>query len=132
MADDALADRTGFLPEDVLIHLERVRIFDGQALIPDPEQSYFLSSALPGLTREIAEDSVYAYAEDVLAMRIVTFNPTISMDHVTAHDRVRMDLLGFDLSACAELQVWESSRHMEHEGPKPLCKGVQKCGIRWR
>lgn len=96
-ADEILAEKTGFQTGDELLHLERVRLFDGQALIRD--KSYFLTSALPGLTPRIAEDSVYAYAEDVLGMRIVTSNRTVTMDYATAEDRNVMDLLDFDMLA---------------------------------
>ncbi len=96
-ASDALAELTGFMPGDELLHLERVRIFENEALIRD--KSFFLSSALPGLTPRIAEDSVYAYAEGVLGMRIVTSNRTVTVDYATAEDRAAMDLLDFDMLA---------------------------------
>ena len=96
-ADGALAELTGFMPNDKLIHLERVRLFDGKALIRD--KSYFLASELPGLTPAIAEDSVYAYAEGELGMHIVTSKRTVTMDYVTAEDRAVMDLLDFDMLA---------------------------------
>ncbi len=96
-ADAHLAECTGFMPGDELIHLERVRIFDGKALIRD--ESFFLASALSGLTAEIAEDSVYAYAEGVLHMKIVTSNRTVNVDFATARDRAVMDLLDFDMLA---------------------------------
>lgn len=97
IADESLASRTGFMPGDRLIHLERVRIFEGKALIRD--KSYFLESTLSGLTPRIAEDSVYAYAEDVLGMRITTSNRTVTMEYATAEDRAVMDLLDFDMLA---------------------------------
>lgn len=96
-ADRTLADRTGFAPGDELIHLERVRLFDGKALIRD--NSYFLASVLPGLTPRIAEDSVYAYAENVLGMTIATSKRTVTMDYVVADDRAVMDLLDFTMLA---------------------------------
>ena len=97
VADKTLAGLTGFMPGDTLLSLERVRVFDGKALIRD--KNYFLDSLLPGLTPRIAEDSVYAYAENVLGMRIVTSNRTVTMDYATAEDRERMDLLDFDMLA---------------------------------
>lgn len=96
-ADESLAEKTGFLPGDKLLHLERVRMFDGKALIRD--KSYFLASVLTGLTPRIAEDSVYAYAEETLDMRIVTSNRTVTVDYATAGDRAVMDLLDFDMLA---------------------------------
>ena len=97
VTDKTLARLTGFMPGDTLLRLERVRVFEGKALIRDI--SYFLDNLLPGLTPRIAEDSVYAYAEDVLGMRIVTSNRTVTMDYVTAEDREHMDLLDFDMLA---------------------------------
>lgn len=96
-ADQALADLTGFAVGNELIHLERVRLFEGKALIRD--KSYFLASALPGLTPRIAEDSVYAYAEDVLGMTIATSKRTVTMEYVVADDRAVMDLLDFTMLA---------------------------------
>ncbi len=97
VADEALAELTGFMTGDELLHLERVRLFEGKALIRD--KSYFLASVFPGLTPRIAEDSVYAYAEGVLGMRIVTSNRTVTVDYATADDRAVMDLLDFNMLA---------------------------------
>lgn len=96
-ADEDIAGLTGFMPGDELIYLERIRVFDDKALIRD--ESYFLASALPGLTAEIAEDSVYAYAEDVLHMHIVTSNRTVTIEYARSADRACMDLLDFDMLA---------------------------------
>lgn len=105
-ADDNLAAETGFAAGDELIYLERVRIFDGKSLIRD--KSYFLTSALPGLTASIAEDSVYAYAENVIGMKIVTSNRTVTMDYALAEDRATMDLLDFDMLAVVTNRTFNS------------------------
>ena len=63
------------------------------------DKSYLLASALPGLTPQIAEDSVYAYAEDVLGMTIVTSKRTVTMDYVVAEDQAVLDLLDFTMLA---------------------------------
>lgn len=97
VADMSLAEATGFSVGDELFHLERVRLFDGKALIRD--KSYFLASSLPGLTASIAEDSVFAYAENVVGMKIVTSKRTVTMDYALAEDRAVMDLLDFDMLA---------------------------------
>jgi GntR family trehalose operon transcriptional repressor len=97
VANTSLADLTGFMPGDKLLHLERIRFLDDQALIRD--KSFFLASTLPGLTPRIAEDSVYAYAENVLGMKIATSRRTVTMDYATAEDRQAMDLLDFDMLA---------------------------------
>lgn len=97
VATPKLAEETGFMEGDRLLFLDRVRLFDGLALIHD--KSYFLASALPGLTPRIAEDSVYAYAEDVLGMTIATSKRTVTVDYATAEDRRLMDLIDFDMLA---------------------------------
>lgn len=106
VADAKLADATGFAEGDALLHLERVRVFDGKALIRD--KSFFLASALPGLTPRIAEDSVYAYAEDVLGMTITTSRRTVTVDYVVAEDRAVMDLLDFTMLAVVNNHTFNS------------------------
>ena len=105
-ASKALAELTGFEEGDELIHLERVRMFEGKALIRD--KSYFLASVLPGLTPRIAEDSVYAYAEDVLGMTITTSRRTVTVDYVVAEDRAVMDLLDFTMLAVVNNSTFNS------------------------
>ena len=97
VADEQLSELTGFEVGNELIHLERVRVLEGKALIRD--KSYFLASALPGLTPRIAEDSVFEYAEKVLGMTIATSQRTVTMDYVVADDRKVMDLLDFTMLA---------------------------------
>lgn len=97
VADAQVASRTGFAQGTELLHVERLREFDGVALIRD--KSYFLASALDGLTPEIAEDSIYAYAEGTLGLEIATSNRTISMRYATPDDRAVLDLLDFDMLA---------------------------------
>ena len=97
VADARIASRTGFEEGTELLHVERVRQLDGVALIRD--KSYFLASALPGLSPEIAEDSIYAYAEGTLGLEIATSNRTISMRYATPNDRAVLDLLDFNMLA---------------------------------
>lgn len=106
VADAALAEATGFNEGDHLIYLERLRLFEGKALIRD--KSYFLATELPGLTPRIAEDSVYAYAEDVLGMTIATSRRTVSVDYVVAEDRLVMDLLDFTMLAVVNNSTFNS------------------------
>jgi GntR family trehalose operon transcriptional repressor len=101
-----LAASTGFMPGDDLIHLERLRLFDGKALIRD--KNYFLESAVPGLTPAIAEDSVYSYVENVLGMEITTSKRTITIDYATPNDRACMDLLDFDMLAVVRGRTFNS------------------------
>lgn len=89
-ADKALADLTGFDVGTPLIHIERVRSFDGEAAILDV--NYFLSSALEGLTTEIAESSVYSYLEDELGTKVALAQRAITVERATARDHELLDL----------------------------------------
>ena len=54
---------------------------DDKPLILDV--NYFLKSAVPGLTKEIAENSIYAYLEQELKMQIVTSKRKITVEKAT-------------------------------------------------
>ncbi len=110
VASEELAEATGFMAGDKLIHLERTRLFNGQALIRD--KSYFLASELEGLTAQIAEQSVYAYAEHVLGMEIVTSKRTVTMEYVTDGDRAVMDLLDFTMLAVVKNRTFNAQGTM--------------------
>lgn len=92
-----IAALTGFNPGDELYHVERIRYLDGHALIHDV--NYFLVSAVPGLSPEIVEDSVYGYVEGKLGMRIATSKRTISVEPVSMGDRATLDLLEYTMVA---------------------------------
>ena len=97
VADEKVSQLTGFAVGDELYSFERVRYLDGQALIHDV--NYFLVSAVPNLTPQIVEDSVYAYVEGSLGMRITTSKRTISVEPVTMGDRATLDLLEYTMVA---------------------------------
>lgn len=105
-ANERLASQTGFAVGEELLHLERIRVIDGQALVRD--HSYFLSSALPGLTREIAEESLYAYAENELGMVIATSNRTVTVEFITPEDKDYLDLLDFTMLAVVSNRTFNS------------------------
>jgi GntR family trehalose operon transcriptional repressor len=96
-ATSEIAAFTGFAVGDELFHVERVRYLDGQALIHDV--NYFLASAVPGLSPEIVEDSVYAYVEGKLGVRIATSKRTISVEPVSMGDRATLNLLEYTMVA---------------------------------
>lgn len=82
VADEHVADITGFEVGDRLYRVERIRHMNGPALIYDI--NYFLASAVPGLTPEIVENSVYLYVESELGMRISTSKRCVKVEHVTS------------------------------------------------
>ena len=97
VANTRLAELTGFKVGDELLHIERIRNISGQALVRD--DCYFLAAVLPGLTREIAEKSIYAYAERELGMEITTSNRVVTVEFATPEDRKALDLLDYSMLA---------------------------------
>ncbi|MBQ9005828.1 MAG: UTRA domain-containing protein [Atopobiaceae bacterium] len=106
VADERVAQLTGFAAGDELIRVERVRRLDGANLIFD--KSCFLASSVEGLTPEIAADSIFTYLEGTLGMQITTSNRTITMEYATAEDREVLDLLDFDMLAVMENRTFNS------------------------
>jgi len=107
IATREIAIATGFMEGTELVHLERIRRFSGVDLILD--KSYFLASCVKGLTKEIAEQSIFTYLEDVLGVEITTSNRTITMEYATADDREALDLLDFDMLAVVENRTFNSN-----------------------
>ena len=66
----ALSKITGFPEGCELTRAKRIRYADGQAVCSD--DSYYLSSQVPGLTPEIVNDSIYRYLEEDLGIKIAT------------------------------------------------------------
>lgn len=106
VCDAAVADLTGFAVGAHLFRVERVRHMSGSALIYDI--NYFLASAVPGLTPQIVESSVYEYVEGELGMRISTSKRTVRVEHVTPDDRAALDLLDYTMVAVVRSQTFNS------------------------
>lgn len=89
-ANAALAGRSGFPEGTELYYLQRLHYLDGKPLILN--HNYFLKSAVPGLTPEIAENSIYNYLENELHMTIVNSKRIMTVEKVTEIDEKYMDL----------------------------------------
>ena len=90
IADECFAAKSGFSVGDELWSIERVRYLDGKALILDV--NYFLKEFVPGLTPEIAANSIYDYIENTLGMQIITSKRHITVEHATARDEKLLDM----------------------------------------
>ena len=90
IADECFAAKSGFSVGDELWSIERVRYLDGKALILDV--NYFLKEFVPGLTPEIAANSIYEYIENTLGMQIITSKRRITVEHATARDEKMLDM----------------------------------------
>ncbi|WP_321972281.1 UTRA domain-containing protein [Paratractidigestivibacter sp.] len=90
-ADKALAQRTGFEEGTELLHVERLRTFGGEPAIRD--NSYFLASAVEGLTKEVAAQSIYEYLEGTLGLGISQSMREITVEPATKRDYELLELL---------------------------------------
>ncbi len=105
-ADEPIVQLTGFSLGDHLYRVERIRHLRGQALIYDI--NYFLVAAVPDLTPQIVERSVYQHVEETLGMRISTSKRTVRVEHVTHDDRQALDLLDYAMVAVVKSQTFTS------------------------
>lgn len=89
-ADRKIASRTGFPEGTELYYVQRLHYLDLKPLIIN--HNYFLKSAVPGLTREIAEGSIYNYLENTLHMTIVNSKRTVTVEKITQIDEKYLEL----------------------------------------
>ena len=73
-----------------LYYVQRLHYLDGKPLIIN--HNYFLKSAVPGLTPEIAEDSIYDYLENTLHMTIVNSKRVVTVMKITQIDEKYLEL----------------------------------------
>lgn len=88
--DEEIAERTGFHVGEELFDVRRVRYLNDKALILD--KNYFLAKTAEGLSREIAEKSIYEYLENELGMKILTSKRTMTAELATAEDKACLEL----------------------------------------
>lgn len=105
-ADERLVRKTGFLPGSELYYIQRVRYLDNTALILD--HNIFLKKVVPGLTAEIAEQSIYDYIEHELGMQIVTSKRTMTVERVTPVDEKHLELRDYNLLAVVSSQTFNA------------------------
>lgn len=105
-ADDDLSQLTGFPINTELLHVERIRLIDGKALIRD--KSYYRASAVEGVTESQAESSIYAYVEGELGLKMATRKRTIFMSRATNTDRSWLEVEGCDYLAIIACHTFDS------------------------
>lgn len=107
IADECFAAKSGFSVGDELWSIERVRYLDGKALILDV--NYFLKEFVPGLTPEIAANSIYEYIENTLGMQIITSKRRMTVEHATARDEKLLDMGTYGCVAVVVNQTFNSA-----------------------
>ena len=106
-ADEALAAKSGFAIGEELWVVNRVRYLDNKALIFDI--NYFLRDLVPGLTEQLAAQSIYNYIENTLGMQIVTSKRRITVERTTALDEKWLDMDGYDCVAVVNGQTFNAA-----------------------
>ena len=106
-ADEKIAKKTGFRKGTLLLYIQRLRFLNGIPLILD--HNYFLKDAVPGLTPEIASQSVYEYLEGTVGLTIATSKRTLTVEHVTQIDEKYIDLKGYNCMAVITSQTFDDN-----------------------
>lgn len=81
---------TGFPENAEVYYIQRIHYLDDVPLIIN--HNCFLKEAVPGLTKEIAEHSIYKYLEETLHMTIVNSKRIMTVEKVTEIDEKYLDL----------------------------------------
>ena len=88
--DKKLSNLTGFPEYRLVCRIVRQRVVDEVASVLDID--YLDKTLVPSLTREIAEQSIYAYLEEELGLRIAYAQKEIKIDPATNRDQILMDI----------------------------------------
>lgn len=97
--DEKYALSTGFPVGSNIYYIQRLHYLDGIPLILN--HNYFLKEAVPGLTKEIAESSVYQYLEEKLHMTIVNSKRIMTVEKITQIDEKYLKLCVEDYNCLA-------------------------------
>ncbi len=104
-ADQKVSGRTGFPAGSELYYLQRLHYLDGKALIIN--HNYFLKDVVTGLTKEIAENSIYEYLEHTLHVSIVTSKRVMTVEKMTEIDEKYLDMGDYNCLAVVSSQTYD-------------------------
>lgn len=90
ITDQELAQKTGFKSNQQVWRVIRQRIVEGVASVLDID--YLDKTLVPGMTRSIAQKSIYAYLEQDLHLSIAHALKEITIAHVTDQDKLLLDI----------------------------------------
>lgn len=91
-----------------IYYIQRLHYLDDIPLIIN--HNYFLKEAIPGLTKEIAEDSIYQYLEQTLHMTIVNSKRIMTVEKMTQIDEkyLKMNAEDYNCMAVVSSQTYNS------------------------
>lgn len=105
-ADERIAQKTGFPVGSALYYIQRVRYLDDKALILDV--NLFSRSLVPGLTAEIASESIYEYIEQTLGQTIMTSKRKMTVERATGMDEEYLGLNDYNCIAVVSGQTYNA------------------------
>lgn len=99
---------TGFSAGAEVYYIQRLHYLDGIPLILN--HNYFLKEAVPGLTKDIAENSIYEYLEQTLHMTIVNSKRIMTVEKMTQIDEkyLKMNADDYNCMAVVSSQTYNS------------------------
>ncbi len=106
IVDKKIAAKTHFNIGDEIYYLQRLHYLDGKALILN--HNYFLKSVAVGLTKEIAEKSIYDYLENTLGVSIVTSRRIMTVEKMTEIDEKYLELGDYNCMAVVSSHTYNS------------------------
>ena len=104
--------QTGFPPGSEVYYIQRLHYLDDTPLILN--HNYFLKKTVPGLTSEIAEQSIYNYLEHTLHLTIVNSKRIMTVEKMTEIDEkyLKMNAADYNCVAVVSSQTYDSSGTM--------------------
>jgi len=106
ITDEKISNRTGFPVGAELYYLQRLHYLDEKPLILN--HNYFLKNVVTNLTKEIAENSIYEYLENILHISIVTSKRIMTVEKMTEIDEKYLDLGDYNCLAVISSQTYNS------------------------
>lgn len=99
---------TGFPAGTSIYYIQRLHYLDDLPLILN--HNYFLKESVPGLTKEIAEKSIYQYLEQTLHMTIVNSKRIMTVEKMTQIDEkyLKMNADDYNCMAVVSSQTYNS------------------------
>lgn len=106
--DEKQALYTGFPVGTDIYYIQRLHYLDNMPLILN--HNYFLKEAVPALTKEIAEKSIYQYLEQTLHITIVNSKRIMTVEKMTQIDEkyLKMNAEDYNCVAVVSSQTYNS------------------------
>ena len=104
--NEKLSAKTGFPVGSEVYYIQRLHYLDGKALILN--HNYFLKEVAVGLSKEIAEKSIYDYLENTLHISIVNSRRIMTVEKMTEIDELYLELGDYNCLAVVSSQTYNS------------------------